>query len=152
MTSMQRRIEVLFCDDIRTEITGKLLIIGTYFNDLVVNTFPANLNQFAFFAKLITPADRLFASAELRLEHEGNELFQVSIKAPPAEDILRDREKRPNGTVFTLPCVFQVQGLTVPGPGRLKLVVKFDDDDTVYSSLSLWARSMTDAPQTPVGP
>ncbi|MEM7006045.1 MAG: hypothetical protein AAF498_09195 [Pseudomonadota bacterium] len=33
----------IFCDDIRTETSGKLLLIGTYTGPVVVESFPASL-------------------------------------------------------------------------------------------------------------
>lgn len=136
MNSVQRRIEVLFCDDIRTEASGKLLIVGTYFNDMVVGDFPIQLGQFAFYAKLITPLDRIFSSATVKLVFNDETLFESSVEAPSKETILAN--KRPDGVALVLPCVFQLQGVVLPKEGKLKVFCKFDDDDIEYSSLTLW--------------
>jgi len=95
---------VLFCDDIRFEASGKLLIVGLYSGDLVVSSFPytGRLSALVLFTgmpddphvkiRVSTATGAIFASAGFDLEaveHEDDDLmylplppFLVSLSGP----------------------------------------------------------------------
>jgi len=48
---------VLFCDDIREEVTGKITYIGSYTNVMFVRVLPATIPQFCIVVTILTEVD-----------------------------------------------------------------------------------------------
>lgn len=78
-----RHIETLFCDDIREEASGKLLLIGVYSDNMLVKRFPANLPGLCISVKVVTPVDAPLSS--LRIEVMLGERSLHELKVAPAD-------------------------------------------------------------------
>ncbi|HNX48701.1 MAG TPA: carboxypeptidase-like regulatory domain-containing protein [Thermoanaerobaculaceae bacterium] len=78
-------IDVTFCDQVRREDNGKLLILGVYINKVIVAGIPCRIPSFAFVVKwrirsgwmpngsyaVRAPSGNVLVNAEVRLERPG---------------------------------------------------------------------------------
>lgn len=65
-----------FCDDVRHEINGKLLIIGAYGELLQVEEFPAFLPQLAIYTCIWTPIDQPFKKLITRIFYNDDVIHE----------------------------------------------------------------------------
>lgn len=75
----------LFCDDVRTEMNGKLLLIGCYADRMIVQRFPYN-GLISGLVALDKPADGEKLRVELRLA-SGATLLGVEMQYQPDEAV-----------------------------------------------------------------
>ena len=61
----------ILCEAVRTENTGKQLLIGVYPGPVLVNEFPSSLSLTAYFMLDIPPAVDLRVSFQAKLGNEG---------------------------------------------------------------------------------
>ena len=52
-----RQVSVMYCDDIRQEVTGKNIFIGCYSRDMLVSRFPFTIEKLFCFFTLRLPID-----------------------------------------------------------------------------------------------
>ena len=79
-----RAAHAIFCDDLRHEDSGKLLIIGMYGDEMGVPAFPLQLPMFTILVSVSTPADEPFRSLEVKV-YLGEE--QIASREAPSEAI-----------------------------------------------------------------
>ncbi|WNH52584.1 DUF6941 family protein [Stenotrophomonas oahuensis] len=79
-----RAAHAIFCDDLRHEDSGKLLIIGMYGEEMGVPAFPLQLPVFTILVSASTPADEPFKSLEVKV-YFGEE--EIASRAAPPEAI-----------------------------------------------------------------
>ncbi|MEI2769643.1 MAG: hypothetical protein ABTR54_07555 [Candidatus Competibacter sp.] len=72
-----RHVEILFCDDIRHEINGKLSYIGVYSGTLFVPVFPVTLPKLCISVKIVTPANEPLRSLTLRVLKDDEILQEI---------------------------------------------------------------------------
>lgn len=83
---MNRHIQIVFCDDIRHEIGGKLSYIGVYGERLIVSTLPATLPKLCLALKVVTPASQPFRQLSLEVLRDDEVIAQWPLdEAPLAE-------------------------------------------------------------------
>ncbi|GAB6969675.1 DUF6941 family protein [Methylobacterium phyllosphaerae] len=83
---------VIYCDDVRVENTGKLILVGVYNTDMVVNARPpASLAQIQLVVRIRTSieyaGDSLKTKIYLPTDHDSPSIIQSSTipNAPPPE-------------------------------------------------------------------
>lgn len=74
-----RHLEVLYCDDVREEINGKLMFIGTYIGDMLVSQIPVTLPKLVLYVTLVSDIKHPFEFIKLRAQYEGNVLAIVEV-------------------------------------------------------------------------
>lgn len=79
-----RAAHAIFCDDLRHEDSGKLLIIGMYGDEMGVPAFPLQLPVLTILVSASTPADEPFKSLEVKV-YFGEE--QIASRVAPPETI-----------------------------------------------------------------
>ncbi|MCU0294065.1 MAG: hypothetical protein MUF10_19125 [Thermoanaerobaculaceae bacterium] len=86
-------VDVIFCDQVRVENNGKLLLLGMYLNTIVVAKLPCMIPSFAFIVKwrlregavpegrysITSPSGKTLVTVELRPE-------RPAVQSPPDED------------------------------------------------------------------
>jgi hypothetical protein len=78
----------LFCDDIRQEISGKLIFIGVYHGVMVVHgTFPIALSRLCFSISITQKADLFSPTVGIRIFVPGDSDDAPSIEAEAGESI-----------------------------------------------------------------
>lgn len=73
----QRYIQVIYCDDVRHEVNGKLSYIGVYSSRLFVPTFPAILPKLCVSVQVIAQAEEPLSSLTVRVLRDNEVLQQI---------------------------------------------------------------------------
>lgn len=92
MTTEEYHGYSIFCDDIRSEVGGKLSIMGTYAEALIVEEFPVTLAKLCVASWLHFPADATFESLSVRLM-QGKEAISTSEFPAMPKKIAEKREE-----------------------------------------------------------
>lgn len=67
----ERRVEVVYCDDIRAEIGNKSSLMGVYAGDLFVKHIPFTLAKLCAWVNVVSAGDSPVGSLRVRMEQEG---------------------------------------------------------------------------------
>lgn len=77
---MSRRFaQVIFCDDIRSEIRGKHTHVGVYGTHIYVEDFPASLSRICMHVMAFTDADDPFGKLVLRVRYNDQDLSEHTL-------------------------------------------------------------------------
>jgi len=92
MSKFGRRIEVIYCDDIRQELGSKFSYMGVYGSDLVLPSFPVTLPKLCIAVKVVTDIDHPFDELEVVvLQGDEQEVILGTGQIPmPAQDVFSE--------------------------------------------------------------
>lgn len=76
-----RHVETLYCDDVRHEVAGKVSFIGVYSGNLLVPKFPITLPKLCVSVKIVSPANELTRSLNIRVSKDDAPLQEISVSA-----------------------------------------------------------------------
>ncbi|EIM93892.1 hypothetical protein WQE_47694 [Paraburkholderia hospita] len=65
--AVSRHLSVIYADDLRQEIDGKITIIGMYQSQMLVESFPVTLPKLAVFITAVTPVAQPFGKVSLQI-------------------------------------------------------------------------------------
>ena len=134
---------VLFCDDIREEVTGKITYIGGYANVMFVRQIPATIPQFCIMVTLRTEIDDTDdLTMKVIYEVNGEDRLLVETLAT-FEDELPLR-KPDEFTMREFRSNFVISPLQLEEPGRIKVRAYKGDNELRLGSLRVER-----APETP---
>lgn len=137
---------VIFCDDVREEVSGKTTIVGAYGQDLVFQSAaPATLSQIAVSTWYRLSPDRMPTAVEFRLVYEteaGEESILNSMTFDLDQSMFpqmpQQSQSDPNSTPFwELRHVSRHEHVTFLQPGRLKCRVHFDGNEVRIGTLKV---------------
>jgi hypothetical protein len=106
-----RLVDVVVCDQVRQESTGKLLLIGVYLGNVVVFGLPTVLPSLSFVCKWDTGGSRIPEGEYLVVSPTG-----VILSSVPTKD--EDSEPREGVRL----AILQFQPFTFPEAGRYRLI------------------------------
>lgn len=118
---MTRRIEVLYCDDIRQESSGKRIFIGVYNNILIVPAVPLTLPKFCISAQIVTPSNDPVESLRVKVTKNDEELINEPIEITPPE---ARYEHQKSGKLITISTNFLVSTMQISEPGEIKVLAE----------------------------
>lgn len=78
---INRYIDATYCDDIRHENSGKMILIGVYSSIMYVPSYPVVLPKLCISIKAVTPASTPFEKLIMRIYRDDELLFEVSADA-----------------------------------------------------------------------
>jgi hypothetical protein len=81
-----RAIDVIVCDDVRVEKTGKLILVGVYLGNIVCRELPTILPTLSFLTKWKSDDGSLPKGVFRLLDPSGTEVVAVGTEAIPAGD------------------------------------------------------------------
>ena len=147
MTTVERYVHVIWCDDIRQEVGNKPSFMGVYTGGLVLPELPCVLPKLCAWVLLSAPASQPLQGVSVKLRFDdGSALMEVPEFSPPAVHEVSDQQHltRQNVmfgiTLSPLPipvnCKFiepivVVGGEDLPGP---KLSIQVQSDMGVVTS------------------
>jgi hypothetical protein len=123
-----RQVEVLYCDDIRQELSGKVSYIGSYGPEMWVQEFPATLPQFCVAVWINIPSDNATSGITVRFIRDEEIITESHADLPDPDNFPRSQES--DGppsflgvqTAFILspfvidaPCTLRVRAITADG-------------------------------------
>ena len=138
-------LHAIFCDDVRQEVTGKMLYVGVYNGELIAPGYPLLLPKLAVLAHYGYPFDDQTGgsaskaqSVSLMLDSEELiELGQLGGAMPPPSD---EEGSRGHLTTFMM----ALAPFQLARPGRLRIKIKCDDGSELLSN-ALVCRLPTEA-------
>lgn len=121
MTSKKPKvIDVVFCDDIRQEVGGKVTLVGVYATDIIVTRIPFVLPKFCVRAKLDFPSKAKHSAQMELILPDQRKLGPVTINVPK-------RDIPAQGMIAQL--VFSP--LEISDQGLLTVRIRFDEQGHV---------------------
>lgn len=72
-----RHVEVIYCDDIRHEVSNKLSFVGVYTGDLLAPQFPYTVPKLCLYISVLTPAEKPFQRLKLRVFKDEESLLEA---------------------------------------------------------------------------
>lgn len=141
----------IFCDDVRQEISGKLIYVGVYVGEMVLPTLPATLSVIHIVVSLLQGKDDISNSAEIIITLPGGKELRYLLVDLAVEELVKkvfsDTEvlNFANNFYMTLPNLDLVQ------EGRLKVDVEVGGQRLRAGSLKVRAApsSIASSPGTP---
>jgi uncharacterized protein DUF6941 len=127
---MPRSAIAIFCDDIRTESTGKRIVIGMYEGVLVVPGIPFDIPQLNALIIVRTPADDPIERLSIGVEVPGR-MPQVR----PAQ--IQSVPKGAPGTLITFEFLLNLGPLTVDTPSLVKVYVTTEREEFLAGTLQI---------------
>lgn len=92
---MPRQLEVIFCDDVRTETHNKISFMGVYGGALLVERFPAALSKLCIVPSLSTPLDQPFKELAFVILAGEKEVGRVQLPSDAMETAQSDLGAEP---------------------------------------------------------
>ncbi len=74
---INRYIDATYCDDIRHENTGKMILVGVYSSTMYVASYPTTLPKLCISIRAVTPADTPFEKVVMRIYRDEELLLEV---------------------------------------------------------------------------
>lgn len=121
--TVTRHLSVIYADDLRQEIDGKVTIVGMYQSQMLVPTFPITLPKLAVLMTAITPAEQPFGKVTLQLLKDDEILQSFEMDLSGQE--VSSPEFDPDG-IATMELQFAniVSPLQLDGPCKLRARLK----------------------------
>ncbi len=145
---MDRRVNVVYCDDIRNEVGNKKTHVGIYQAELVVPSFPTMLPQLCLVISVQTPSDKKLEELNIKLLSDADVLLEVPVDSEqllaaqpnlsPSED---SDEKRGFAAFFE----FKLAPFLVERPSTLRVRVMADGEELRGQSLRMRLMQASDA-------
>ncbi len=139
-------MHVLYCDDIRHEITGKTTLVGVYGSVMFVREFPAMLPQLCVAVWVMLPFGAPPKSLRIKVLFDDNQLAEMDIGTEDPEQV-----KLPAGEDFAWisaqpQLVFSP--LEIPGPGKISVQAVADGKELSSASLRIMKAPPGEGQQT----
>ena len=145
---------VLFCDDVRMEINGKVMYIGVYSgNDMTVfsDSWPATINKLAFAISYHENRDRFLSVSEIRVYLPGEPEDRPSLRIqPPLKEALEaiipprpfdnDADLMKGFVTYTI-----ISPLVIQQEGPIRVIAYIGDDTFKLGSLYIRRQSVSEA-------
>jgi hypothetical protein len=74
---MGRHLEVIYCDDVRTELGGKLSFMGVYQKDMFTTGFPIVLPKFCIHLAAVTPIENPYQKLNFQILRDNDTLAEI---------------------------------------------------------------------------
>lgn len=120
---MARQLFTLYCDDIRTELGGKMSYMGCYTGVMFVPHLPAVLPKLCVFLKATSPSTTPFGKVKVRILFNDDILGEQEVEPLSAPEPVPDDAKK---RLHTIRAHFVFSPMMVPEPGIVK--VRFIDE------------------------
>lgn len=75
---LNRYLDATYCDDIRHENSGKMILIGIYSAVMYVASYPITLSKLCISIKAVTPADTPFQKLKVRIFRDDELLSEMT--------------------------------------------------------------------------
>lgn len=128
----ERRIEIVYCDDIRVEVGGKSSLMGIYLGDLFVNEMPVTLPKLCVWMNVVTPANQPFTKLRMRVMHDGIELLDTLDLCDQDRPLTfggDDDLPSTNDSFFAVNMAITLSPFQIDGEGILQVVAETDSGE-----------------------
>lgn len=134
----ERFVLCQFCDDIRSEVDGKISLMGIYSGGLQVNTkLPVTLAKLCIVSNISCPTNDPFKSLKLEIFYEEALLFSSEVP----ENVLADHNKHfgksERGMIMQF--AVQISPLVIDRPGHVRVQVTTESGTFTANRLEVTA-------------
>jgi hypothetical protein len=134
MSGFTAQLEVIYCDDVRTENTGKKIHVGVYSSALLLSEIPAKLPTFMVLIKLAMAAAYVpKESIRFVLLLDDKVLFEQELAPEMVQEI--PSQIKGEGGIACANVELRFQGFDIENAGTLR--VRAYVDGTEYRGLAL---------------
>lgn len=127
----EHSIDVIFCDDIRHESTGKVTFVGTYTSGILTAGFPTTLAKLGVAIRLRSSSDNLIETLAVRILFDDIVLKEWE---PPEDD---PPLSAPEGDIVYTQCYFLLSPVKIEQPGNLKVKVTINGEEIDYPNFPI---------------
>ncbi|ENO90436.1 hypothetical protein [Thauera linaloolentis] len=131
----ERHIEIVYCDDIRTELGNKHSLMGVYLGDMFIDVMPVVLPKLCAWVNVVTPLERPFSRLRVRVFHNDAAIIdsgELTKDGGQLEfgDGLDDSIKGEDGQHFmAVNFVFALSPFAIDSESSLVVVAETEDGD-----------------------
>lgn len=136
---MNRYAHIVFCDDIRQEVGGKITQVGIYTGKCLVPTMPCTLPKLCFSLTLGAPKTDPINSVSVSAFYAGIEVASISLNSDQIKEIMASNPPS-NPTArkhMTLTLMGIISPFTLTTPGRIKFTIAADDRELICDDLEI---------------
>lgn len=134
----ERFVMCQFCDDIRTEVDGKVSLMGIYTGGMQVNAkLPVTLPKLCVFSHLGSPSDDQFKFLKLEILFEDQILFSSEVP----ETVLAEQNKHFSESErgHMMQFAVQISPFVISHPGYVKVQVTTETGSFIANRLQVTA-------------
>jgi hypothetical protein len=117
---LNRHLSVIYADDLRQELGGKITIVGVYQTQMLVEAFPIVLPKLAVLVTAVTPVDQPFGhvSVQLMRDDEILQSFDVDLTDDETLDLSTNQN---DASTLELNFANIISPLQLDGPCNLRV-------------------------------
>lgn len=130
----ERRIEVVYCDDIRLELGNKHSLMGVYPADMFIDIMPVVLPKLCAWVNVVTPVGKPFDRLRVRVLHDDVTLIDTgeliedgSMDLPSQHDDSTQGDNEERLMAFNF--LFTISPFSVDAESSLQIVAETEDGD-----------------------
>ncbi len=133
MSSRKIMAHVTFCDDVRRENTGKLMLIGCYRHVLLTPSMPATFPM-CMVMSIVTPRDPHIASLTIRVLDGDRAVIESTPEPEQIQAAYKDAADSPDTGVALEPLmcfdsIMKIESITLDKPTTLRVMVIVDGEE-----------------------
>lgn len=134
---MVRWANTIFCDDIRQEVSGKMLVVGMYGESLVVPAFPVTLPTLCAVITIATPVKQPFKQLAVRLHLDDGLIAEMIVQGGDLGQVAElsplDQQAEPVDTedaarVWKSRMVVNLSPFMIEKPGLLRVRIESESE------------------------
>lgn len=134
-----RRGNVVFSDDVRLEVDGKISIIGAYGSHMFVREFPSVMPKLALIIRYLQPIDEVREVLTIRATYEkdGEPVDRADVLFETQADLrdVPDADIRPDSTVLLAGINWIISPMSLPCTGKIRVRGYISGEEVKLGSL-----------------
>jgi hypothetical protein len=142
MSDTRLYLHALYCDDIRHEVGGKVTYVGTYGPDMFVPEFPFVVPKLCVALFMSMPWELEARKLVARVSLDGDLIadFDADIESVVTRQLSDPCIGPDDAARQIVTTYFSVTGLQIKAPGKIKTLVRVDDDEIRGPALKILER------------
>ena len=133
MSDPARHLEVIYCDDIREEVGGKISLMGIYTGDMIVSSMPLLLPKLCITVNAVTPIGDPLQTLCINIYKEGVTEPIISTGVIPIPDTPHDN----NSVWQAVNMVFALTPFQIDEETRLRVAADTENGQIIGRSLRI---------------
>jgi len=138
---MSLNIIALFCEDIREEKSNAETFVGVLPSNLSVPAFPSGLPKLGIHCRFLFPVDFPDFEAEVFLRASWGQRVEMGTVGRELVAQAKRETLAINLPVASVIIKVLIVPMPLPGPGRIEIVVKRDDTESVCGAIAIRSAS-----------
>lgn len=147
MINCPRYVHTLYCDDVRTEVGGKMTFVGVYQNQLVVHHLgPVSLPKLCVVATAQTPKEKPFERLCFKLLQDDTVLQEIEIPPEALQMAITLSDNDPNSAFQSYGMILTLQPFNIEKSCVLRIRAETESEELAASALRVVLAPPEEAP------